>query len=136
MIWTSDLDLILKENYVYVTASRIAETLSELTGHNVTKSAVIGRSRRIGLSNKDRNPLKTPILYEPMAHETGEGIHPTEIRNGLCRWPIGDPKHEDFCFCGKATDKHVYCPEHKKIAFMSEKRLTLANKRTNLGITE
>src|SRR5262249_2186360 len=26
-----------------------------------------------------------------------------------CRWPYGDPRHDDFCFCGAVTKKGPYC---------------------------
>lgn len=40
-----------------------------------------------------------------------------EIRNGLCRWPLGDPREEDFGYCGAAThNDRVYCPEHTAIS--------------------
>ena len=41
-----------------------------------------------------------------------------EIRNGKCRWPIGDPHHLDsFRFCGCACSANaIYCNEHEKMA--------------------
>lgn len=35
-----------------------------------------------------------------------------------CKWPIGDPLSDEFCFCGEETGsrKDPYCPEHKKKA--------------------
>ena len=39
--------------------------------------------------------------------------------NNDTAWPIGDPKHEDFRFCGKpvATSK-PYCGEHCSVAYV------------------
>jgi len=46
-----------------------------------------------------------------------------ELRNSMCRWPIGDPQHYDaFRFCGAAC--HLgdsYCAEHKLMAFAPSK---------------
>ena len=37
---------------------------------------------------------------------------------GHCRWPFGDPKHEDFHFCGsKSISGKSFCREHYDIAF-------------------
>jgi GcrA cell cycle regulator len=39
------------------------------------------------------------------------------IRDGLCRWPIGDPCEDDFCFCGRdVAEGCVYCAEHYDLA--------------------
>lgn len=37
---------------------------------------------------------------------------------GACRWPIGDPRDEDFCFCGADTGspKMSYCPSHRALS--------------------
>ena len=35
-----------------------------------------------------------------------------------CRWPIGDPRHEDFHFCGEAqVAGQPYCAAHLRQAF-------------------
>lgn len=30
-----------------------------------------------------------------------------------CKWPIGDPKHPDFTFCGRRAPDGPYCDHHK-----------------------
>jgi GcrA cell cycle regulator len=35
-----------------------------------------------------------------------------------CRWPIGEPRHPEFHFCGeKQADGRPYCAHHWAIAF-------------------
>jgi GcrA cell cycle regulator len=35
-----------------------------------------------------------------------------------CKWPIGDPGHEDFCFCGhNPRDGSPYCEYHARLAY-------------------
>jgi len=35
-----------------------------------------------------------------------------------CKWPIGDPLKEDFCFCGNdSPDSSPYCGFHQKLAY-------------------
>jgi GcrA cell cycle regulator len=35
-----------------------------------------------------------------------------------CKWPIGDPLKEDFCFCGNdSPDTSPYCNFHQKLAY-------------------
>ena len=39
-----------------------------------------------------------------------------------CRWPIGDPQHADFHFCGKRQAAgHSYCEFHWRKAFQASK---------------
>jgi len=40
------------------------------------------------------------------------------LKETSCRWPIGDPQHEDFHFCGKGKlDGVPYCQFHAQRAF-------------------
>lgn len=41
-----------------------------------------------------------------------------QIKAGLCRWPLGDPLKDGFCYCGADTDllTHSYCPSHRLLA--------------------
>jgi GcrA cell cycle regulator len=35
-----------------------------------------------------------------------------------CKWPLGDPLKEDFCFCGNdSPDTSPYCTFHQKLAY-------------------
>jgi GcrA cell cycle regulator len=36
----------------------------------------------------------------------------TALGAHTCRWPIGDPKAQDFSFCGRLANG-PYCPAHK-----------------------
>lgn len=43
----------------------------------------------------------------------------TDLDNHTCRWPIGDPKDENFHFCGKKVRLgQTYCEEHAAIAYV------------------
>ena len=43
----------------------------------------------------------------------------TDSDNHTCRWPIGDPKDENFHFCGrKVKIGQTYCEEHAAIAYV------------------
>ncbi len=40
-----------------------------------------------------------------------------------CRWPVGDPEHEDFGFCGaRKADGFSYCEHHAKVAYQPARR--------------
>ena len=49
----------------------------------------------------------------------------TELNERTCKWPIGDPMHDDFHFCGNESDEgRPYCEYHAGLAFQpaSERR--------------
>ena len=53
----------------------------------------------------------------------GKCIPLAELTERMCRWPIGDPKHEGFGFCGHSKDAGLpYCPEHGQIAYQTTAR--------------
>jgi GcrA cell cycle regulator len=40
------------------------------------------------------------------------------LSDKTCKWPIGDPGNEDFCFCGHGPrDGSPYCEYHARIAY-------------------
>ena len=49
-----------------------------------------------------------------------------ELKDGVCRWPIGDPTTDEFRYCGSATPAGPYCPHHRAIAYES-----VADRRRN-----
>ena len=132
MSWTYDRVEKLKQLWEEgLTASRIATELGD-----VTRNAVIGKAHRLGLSGrmlskksnsgvsiirKKRVSVSqsqkvidiSPIIDEPM--------NPTafqDIKDGLCRWPLGEPEEIDFKFCGRNTKEGiVYCEAHYKQAY-------------------
>jgi len=41
-----------------------------------------------------------------------------ELREGVCRWPLGDPLAADFAFCGNDCGiGNTYCTHHAAVAF-------------------
>jgi GcrA cell cycle regulator len=43
-----------------------------------------------------------------------------QLTEATCKWPIGDPQHKDFYFCGgKALPSLPYCAHHCRVAFQA-----------------
>ena len=41
-----------------------------------------------------------------------------ELTERTCKWPVGDPLHEDFHFCGNESGESTpYCKYHARLAF-------------------
>ncbi len=44
-----------------------------------------------------------------------------ELREGVCRWPLGDPLQADFAYCGGAcATGRTYCEAHSRLAYQPQ----------------
>ncbi len=92
----------------------------------VSKNAVVGKAHRLELKGRP-SPIKRPTRA---AAETTTKKAPevrvftlTDLSSQTCRWPIGDPKHEDFRFCGKPVIAgKPYCGEHCATAYVGSSK--------------
>lgn len=140
MSWTEERVAVLKK--LWGEGKTAAEIAKELGG--VTRNAVIGKAHRLKLSNR-LSPIQQTVkkASKPKASEekapavkkripkpanmdvpfTGKGVKLADLKEKMCRWPIGDPQHEDFKFCGCANAMGLpYCEEHAKIAYQTTSR--------------
>ncbi len=63
-------------------------------------------------------PAVLPV--RPTGRNTPCGsVQLTDLDNHTCRWPLGDPKDENFHFCGKKVKiGQTYCEEHAALAYV------------------
>ena len=48
-----------------------------------------------------------------------EGLTIMELREGMCRWPLGDPTRPEFRYCGAHGVAGLpYCSLHAQIAYI------------------
>ncbi len=86
----------------------------------------------------NRVPFSPPA--EPLRESFVELVIPLAERKGVadlephhCRWPIGDPQHADFHFCGKDKVEGLpYCPHHSRRAFVAPQPKRAAGEVTNV----
>lgn len=63
-------------------------------------------------------PLVEPALSEDVVIPFSERVTIMELRENMCRWPMGDPTTPEFRFCGgKATVGTPYCAHHCRVAY-------------------
>ncbi len=148
MSWTDERVNLLKELWG---EGKTAAEIAKLLG-GVTRNAVIGKAHRLKLSGRV-SPIQQntrPETVESRARETvrqakaavtrdvsiravtpetfieGKRIKLVELRERHCRWPMGDPKDESFCFCGHDSMVGLpYCEHHAKVAFQVNSRSKL-----------
>jgi GcrA cell cycle regulator len=71
-----------------------------------------------------------PLVIEAPAPQTAkdvvvpifEPVTILELRESMCRWPIGDPAQPEFRFCGakKLPGQGPYCACHSRIAYQTQ----------------
>jgi GcrA cell cycle regulator len=54
----------------------------------------------------------------PMALAVSQRVTIMDLRESMCRWPLGDPTTPDFRFCGARSITGLpYCTHHAEIAY-------------------
>lgn len=62
------------------------------------------------------NVIKFPILKNQSLKKIAKDF----FEKNTCRWPVGEPKHADFYFCGeKNVIGKSYCDEHCRVAYVN-----------------
>jgi len=117
------------------TADQVARELAD----GITRSAVLGKLYRLGLSARRAVPPVKPKTERPRApastqmrpdvrprpagppildrvEDVGRATLLTLGRTD-CRWPLGDPRSPAFSLCGRPAVRGAYCASHAEIAY-------------------
>ncbi|MEE7457892.1 GcrA cell cycle regulator [Methylorubrum populi] len=63
-------------------------------------------------------PLPPSPAPEPVALAVSQRVTIMDLRDSMCRWPMGDPTSPDFRFCGgRAITGLPYCTQHAQVAY-------------------
>lgn len=83
-------------------------------------------------------PASRPVVVEPrqpilVAVPLSRRLRLIDLDTSTCKWPEGDPRADDFSFCGNVTEAAPYCPYHRRIAFIpaAQRAARQAAKRTD-----
>jgi GcrA cell cycle regulator len=136
--WTPDrvarLEALWSEG---LSAAQVAQTLG-----GVTRNAVIGKLHRLGRAGRTaasvpptrtrlairrprRRPLPAParpcppiVVERAIPPAEGPALIPSlaALTGRHCKWPLGDPKADDFGFCGRPAGEGPYCRDHHRRA--------------------
>lgn len=131
-------ELVVKSDKSF---AQVADALNVEFRLSLTRSAVMGKSHRLGLVIPDDKRLRLSYSGRPnnpnnekraslrralhRARQMDAGGIPFEQRRSLleltdqtCRWPVGDPRDPEFFFCGaEPVIGHPYCPCHCALAY-------------------
>lgn len=73
-----------------------------------------------------------PLEAKPLKDGTYATI--LTITDHMCKFPIGDPKADEFRFCGRKTDPdEPYCTPHSMVAYQPSRRRNSSGKMISIG---
>jgi len=73
-----------------------------------------------------------PLEAKPLQDGTYATI--LTITDHMCKFPIGDPKADEFRFCGRKTDPdEPYCTPHSMVAYQPSRRRNSSGKMISIG---
>ena len=62
-------------------------------------------------------------IHKHVEIEDGPGATILTLTDRICKWPIGDPRHPDFHFCGRGSAEGLpYCADHARRAYQPPAR--------------
>lgn len=71
--------------------------------------------------------IELPVFIPKKLKKNAKVIGIMDLKKGMCRWPMGDPRSPDFSFCGEPVFKNKpYCLTHCSEAY------TLSGKHKDL----
>ena len=83
------------------------------TNETITKQT----KTKYDISAEDKSTEKMSAKETVTVEDTN--IPLVKLDNHTCRWPLGDPRDDDFCFCGKRVKTgQTYCDEHASVAYV------------------
>lgn len=101
-----------------VTASKPKAEVSEVKENKAAASTPSKEAAPVQQPRQDR----IDTIRNSAHVEHPKGKHKTtltDLDNHTCRWPVGDPKDDNFHFCGrKIKIGQTYCDEHAAVAYV------------------
>jgi GcrA cell cycle regulator len=122
------------------TGEEVAFELNKKFGSGLSRSSVLGKAARLDInfrgaarhqrSTKTKNaaqaapavpaapiaPALAPVV--DIAIPASRRVTLFDLRDGMCRWPIGEPGTPEFRFCGaRVPGAGPYCGDHMRIAY-------------------
>ncbi len=79
-------------------------------------------------SGKGKNPppskgVTEPRKLKPEDIPPDDGVALIDLTERMCKWPIGDPREDNFTFCGRTNNGITpYCQNHAEMAYQSSSR--------------
>ena len=136
--WTDDRVGRLKTLWL---EGRSAAQIARDLDHGLTRSAILGKVYRLGLStarppsSRSAGLAAPPVARRPWPARPAPPPGPTScpprrvdapshgtatilsVRRRDCRWPYGDPGDPGFALCGRRIARGAFCAAHAEIGY-------------------
>jgi GcrA cell cycle regulator len=79
---------------------------------------------------------RLPAFHEDVVVPMSLRVTIVELKESMCRWPLGDPTSSEFRYCGSpAANGSPYCAHHGKLAYqpLQDRRRERERERRALG---
>ena len=75
-------------------------------------------------AEKTESSHQSPAFKTPEKRKARRSVVTTAtLSHRTCRWPIGDPAHADFHYCGKSPQSgSPYCATHDQLSYQAVSR--------------
>jgi len=125
MIWDQTaIETLTKLVKMDVTFAKIADILG------CTRNAAIGKSNRLHHRAREKRVEVEPVQIKPVAPVARSApVKMADLKNGDCRYPLGEGKTVKFCADKKLKDS-PYCQKHTAICFSPAKLKVIQPART------
>ena len=147
LLWPQECVQILRDKWSTSSASEIVDVLAREHRFFVTRNAVMGKVRRLGLPDKRKivaksrvprssgepagaklprpkaPPQPSAVPFKPRVVDSSpRHLTLTELTDDVCKWEcsgLDDPAQ--YTFCGQPATRQWCCEAHARIAFVSSK---------------
>ena len=80
--------------------------------------AELSQSASPAVHGAEAIPSEDLLASDLVEIPVSERVSIMELRDSMCRWPIGDPASAEFGYCGtRAITGLPYCPNHARVAY-------------------
>ncbi|MDG2319548.1 MAG: GcrA family cell cycle regulator [Rhodospirillaceae bacterium] len=116
VVWTDDRIAKLKKLWSEgLTTGEIGKRLG------VSKNAVVGKAHRLALKSRPSPIRRAGVKPEPKEETRVYTL--ADLNSQTCRWPHGDPKEDNFHFCGNPIlHGKPYCLDHCAAAYVGSNK--------------
>ncbi|MCA0400065.1 MAG: GcrA cell cycle regulator [Proteobacteria bacterium] len=88
---------------------------------NTMRTSVVSARGNLAVVEMVDTEIEIMPVRENVVIPMSKRISIMELREGVCRWPMGDPLQADFAYCGAdCGGGKTYCDAHARIAFQPQ----------------
>ncbi len=81
----------------------------------------VHKAAALAIVEKRRAVFKAEAVAAPVPVSVDSlRVNIVDLKDHMCKWPLGDPKQPGFSYCGLYSGDRAYCPTHCAMAYNPE----------------